>query len=120
MIAIIVSSGMTAPAGVFYAFYYNNLFPEQTFFILRSIEIILGPIIGGIGTLFGPVIAAFLLTGISEVLQELLANFGFDTPGAKRVFYGVCLLLVVMILPNGIWPPIARLLRLQRRETPEG
>ena len=47
-------------------------------------------------------------------------NFGFDTPGAKRVFYGVCLLLVVMILPNGIWPPIARLLRLQRRETPEG
>jgi branched-chain amino acid transport system permease protein len=119
MIAIIISSGMTAPAGVFYAFYYNNLFPEQTFFILRSIEIILGPIIGGVGTLFGPVIGAFLLTGISEGLQELLANFGFDTPGAKRVFYGVCLLLVVMILPNGIWPPIARLLRLQRRETPE-
>ena len=43
MIAIVISSGMTAPAGVFYAFYYNNLFPEQTFFILRSIEIILGP-----------------------------------------------------------------------------
>jgi branched-chain amino acid transport system permease protein len=119
MIAIIISSGMTAPAGVFYAFYYNNLFPEQTFFILRSIEIILGPIIGGIGTLFGPVVGAFLLTGISEGLQELLANFGFDTPGAKRVFYGVCLLVVVMVLPNGIWPPIARLLRLQRRETPE-
>src|SRR5260370_22151102 len=63
MIAIVVSSGMTAPAGVFYAFYYNNLFPEQTFFIVRSIEIILGPIIGGIGTVFGPVIGAFLLTG---------------------------------------------------------
>lgn len=119
MIAIIISSGMTAPAGVFYAFYYNNLFPEQTFFILRSIEIILGPIIGGIGTLVGPVIGAFLLTGISEGLQELLTSFGFDTPGAKRVFYGVCLLVVVMILPNGIWPPIARLLRLERRETPE-
>ena len=72
MIAIIISAGMTAPAGVFYAFYYNNLFPEQTFFILRSIEIILGPIIGGIGTLFGPVIGAFLLTGLSEALQELL------------------------------------------------
>ena len=74
MIAIIISSGMTAPAGVFYAFYYNNLFPEQTFFILRSIEIILGPIIGGIGTLFGPVIGAFLLTGLSEALQELLTD----------------------------------------------
>ena len=110
MIAIVISSGMTAPAGVFYAFYYNNLFPEQTFFILRSIEIILGPIIGGVGTLFGPVIGAFLLTGLSEGLQELLTNYGLDTPGAKRVFYGVCLLLVVMVLPNGIWPPIARLL----------
>ena len=119
MVAIIVSAGMTAPAGVFYAFYYNNLFPEQTFFILRSIEIILGPVIGGVGTLFGPVIGAFLLTGLSESLQELLSTVGLDTPGAKRVFYGVCLLLVVIVLPNGIWPPIARMLRLQRRETPE-
>jgi branched-chain amino acid transport system permease protein len=119
MLAIMISSGMTAPAGVFYAFYYNNLFPEQTFFILRSIEIILGPIIGGVGTLFGPVIGAFLLTGLSEGLQELLTNYGLDTPGAKRVFYGVCLMLVVMVLPNGIWPPIARLLRVQRRG-PEG
>jgi branched-chain amino acid transport system permease protein len=119
MLAIMISSGMTAPAGVFYAFYYNNLFPEQTLFILRSIEIILGPIIGGVGTLFGPVIGAFLLTGLSEGLQEVLTNYGLDTPGAKRVFYGVCLLLVVMVLPNGIWPPIARLLRVQRRG-PEG
>jgi branched-chain amino acid transport system permease protein len=112
MVAIIVSAAMTAPAGVFFAFYYNNLFPEQTFFILRSIEIILGPIIGGVGTLFGPVIGAFLITGLAEGLQELLTWYGFDPPGAKRVFYGVCLLLVVMILPNGIWPPLARLLRL--------
>jgi len=120
LIAIAVSSGMTAPAGVFYAFYYNNLFPEQTFFILRSIEIILGPVIGGIGTLFGPIIGAFVITGLAEVLQELLTAYGLDTPGAKRLFFGVCLLLVVVILPNGIWPPIARLLRLDKsRDGPE-
>jgi branched-chain amino acid transport system permease protein len=116
MIAIAISSGMTAPAGVFYAFYYNNLFPEQTFFILRSIEIILGPIIGGIGTLFGPVIGAFLITGLAEVLDAFLTTFGLDIPGVKRVFYGVCLLVVVMILPHGIWPPLARLLRLDKRQ----
>jgi branched-chain amino acid transport system permease protein len=105
---------------VFYAFYYNNLFPEQTFFILRSIEIILGPIIGGIGTLFGPVIGAFLISGLAEGLQELLNAYGIETPGAKRVFYGACLLVVVMVLPNGIWPPLARLLRLDRsRSKPE-
>jgi branched-chain amino acid transport system permease protein len=116
MIAIVISAAMTAPAGVFYAFYYNNLFPEQTFFILRSIEIILGPIIGGVGTLFGPVIGAFLITGLAEGLEGLLTAYAIDVPGAKRVFYGVCLLVVVMVLPNGIWPPLARLLRLGKRE----
>jgi branched-chain amino acid transport system permease protein len=120
MLAIVVSAGMTAPAGVFYAFYYNNLFPEQTFFILRSIEIILGPIIGGVGTLFGPVLGAFVISGLAEGLQNLMTSYGIDTPGAKRVFYGACLLLVVMVLPNGIWPPLARLLRLDRsRRKPE-
>lgn len=116
VLAVVVSAAMTAPAGVFYAFYYNNLFPEQTFFILRSIEILLGPIIGGVGTLFGPVIGAFLITGMAEALQEVLTYVGIDTPGAKRVFYGVCLLVVVMALPNGIWPPIARFLHLERRD----
>src|SRR5712691_5063540 len=115
MIAIIVSSGMTAPAGVFYAFYYNNLFPEQTFFILRSIEIILGPIIGGVGTLFGPVIGAFMITGLAEVLQEFLNASGFDAPGVKQVFYGICLLLVVLVLPDGVWPPLRKALGLERR-----
>ncbi|MBE7426640.1 MAG: hypothetical protein HS106_11440 [Ideonella sp.] len=43
--------------GRVFALYYNNLFPEQIFNIGRSIEIILAPIIGGIGTLFGPVLA---------------------------------------------------------------
>ena len=64
-------------------------------------------------------VTAFLLTGLSEGLQALLTSYGVDTPGAKGVFYGVCLMLVIIVLPNGIWPPIARLLHLERRG-PEG
>jgi branched-chain amino acid transport system permease protein len=112
MIAVTISAGMTAVAGVFFAFYYNNLFPEQVFHISRSIELILGPIIGGIGTLFGPIIGAFLLTGLSELMQEMLHAFGLDAPGAKQVFYGVCLLVVVMVLPDGVWPWLSRMLGL--------
>ncbi|MCC6775461.1 MAG: branched-chain amino acid ABC transporter permease [Hyphomicrobiales bacterium] len=108
MIAVVISAGMTSIAGMFFAFYYNNLFPEQVFHISRSIELILGPIIGGIGTLVGPIIGAFLLTGLSELMQELLNALGFDAPGAKQVFYGVCLLLVVMVLPDGVWPWLSR------------
>ena len=115
MYAVVISAGMTAVAGVFFAFYYNNLFPEQVFHISRSIELILGPIIGGIGTLFGPIIGAFLLTGLSEFMQELLHALGFDVPGAKQVFYGICLLVVVMVLPDGVWPWLSRKLGLARR-----
>jgi len=107
MYAVIISAGMTAVAGVFFAFYYNNLFPEQVFHISRSIELILGPIIGGIGTLFGPLVGAFLLTGLSETMQEILTALGLDAPGAKQVFYGLCLLVVVLALPDGVWPWLA-------------
>lgn len=116
MIAVVISSAMTSFAGVIYAFYYNNLFPEQVFHISRSIEIILGPIVGGVGTLFGPIIGAFLLTGMSETLIAALHAVGLDIPGAKQVFYGICLLLVIMALPDGIWPWLARRLGLSERE----
>ncbi len=115
MYAVVISAGMTAVAGVFFAFFYNNLFPEQVFHISRSIEIILAPIIGGIGTLFGPIVGAFLLTGLSETVTETLHALGLEIPGAKQVFYGFCLLVVVMVLPDGIWPWIARRFGLERR-----
>ena len=114
MIAVVLSAAMTSLAGVVYAFYYNNLFPEQIFHISRSIELILGPIIGGIGTLAGPIIGAFLLTGLAEGLRELMLQLGVEVPGVKQVFYGLCLLLVVIFLPDGVWPPLAKKLRLDR------
>jgi branched-chain amino acid transport system permease protein len=108
MIAVMVSASVTSFAGVFYAFFYNNLFPEQVFSISRSIEIILGPIIGGIGTLFGPILGAFVLTGLAEALRSAMTAFGVDLPGATQVFYGLCLLVVIVALPDGVWPPLAR------------
>jgi branched-chain amino acid transport system permease protein len=99
-------------SGVFFAFYYNNLFPEQIFHISRSIEIILGPIIGGIGTLFGPILGAAVLALASEGITDGLAALGWDIPGVKQVFYGAVLLAVIVFLPNGIWPSIAKRLKL--------
>ena len=84
MIAVVLSAGMTSIAGVFFAFYYNNLFPEQVFHISRSIELILAPIIGGIGTLFGPIIGAFLLTGLAEAIFELMNALGWTCRAPSR------------------------------------
>jgi branched-chain amino acid transport system permease protein len=114
MIAVMVSAAMTSFAGVFYAFFYNNLFPEQVFSIARSVEIILGPIIGGVGTLFGPILGAFLLTSLAEALTSAMTALGVDLPGAKQVFYGICLLIVIVALPDGVWPPLARMLGVKR------
>jgi len=117
--AVQISGGLTALAGVFYAFYYSNLFPDQIFNISRSIEIVLVPIIGGIGTLFGPVLGAAILTLLSESLNAALGAFGIDVPGVKQVLYGVVLGISIMFMPNGVWPGIARRLGFERRSEDE-
>jgi branched-chain amino acid transport system permease protein len=120
MYAVVLSAALTSLGGVIFAFFYNNLFPEQVFHISRSIELILGPIIGGIGTLFGPIVGAFLLTGLAESLREVMLRLGYDIPGLKQVFYGICLLAVVMFLPEGVWPPLKKKLGLDRNDERKG
>jgi branched-chain amino acid transport system permease protein len=114
MIAVVTSAAMTSVAGVFFAFYYNNLFPEQIFHINRSIEIILGPIIGGVGTLIGPILGAALLTLLADGTTELVAALGWEVPGVKQLIYGVILFLVVTFLPHGIWPALSRKLKVPK------
>jgi branched-chain amino acid transport system permease protein len=115
MAAVIISSAMTAVGGVFYAFYYNNLFPSQVFEISRSIELILAPIVGGLGTVFGPVIGAFMLTPLGEALTAGTASLGINAPGVKAVFYGVILIAIISAMPNGVWPRLASLCGLKGR-----
>ncbi len=116
MVAVQISAGLTALGGVFFAFYYNNLFPEQIFNIGRSIEIILAPIIGGVGTLFGPILGAAVLTLLSEGISEALALSGYEIPGAKQILYGIALGLSIMFMPHGIWPALADRLGLRRSD----
>lgn len=116
MLAVVLSSAMTAIAGVFFAFYNNSLFPEQVFSFGRSIEIILGPVIGGLGTLFGPIVGAVALMLLGDGTTELLIKAGVDLPGVRQVVHGVLLLLVTIYMPNGLWPPLARRLGFQPRK----
>lgn len=105
MIAIVISAALTALAGVWNAFYYNNLFPETAFAMGRSIEFTLAPIIGGLGTLFGPIVGAVVLTGLGEIFTDL--SEVFHVSGLKQIFYGLALLVIVMYRPAGVWPWIA-------------
>jgi branched-chain amino acid transport system permease protein len=115
MVAMAISSSMTAVGGVFYAFYSRNLFPSQVFDIGRSIELILAPIVGGLGTVFGPIVGAFILTPLGEALIAVTESLGVNAPGAKAVFYGLALIAIIYLRPNGVWPWLARVLRLDGR-----
>jgi branched-chain amino acid transport system permease protein len=122
MYAVLLSSGMAGVAGVFYAFYYNNLFPEQVLSIERSIEITLAPIVGGVGTLFGPIFGAFVLTPMGEFLTDLvdrLKDWGLiaknvKVDGVKLMFWGFAVALIVLLKPSGLWPWVCKSLRLVR------
>ncbi len=113
MFAVLLSSGMTALGGVFIAFYYNNLYPEQIFSMGRSIELLLGPIIGGLGTLFGPILGSALLVVVGESLTDITA--GTQLAGLKQILYGLVVLVIVLFLPGGIWPFLARVFGFERR-----
>jgi branched-chain amino acid transport system permease protein len=116
MKAMLISSAMTAVGGVFYAFYYNTLFPSQMFDMGRSIEIIMAPIVGGLGTVFGPVVGAFVLTPMGELLIAATERLGFNAPGTKAVFYGAMLIVIIMLRPAGLWPWLARMLGVWERK----
>lgn len=115
-LALFVSAGLTAIGGVFLAFWSNNLFPAQIFDMSRSIDIILAPIIGGVGTLFGPIVGAFLLVPLGEALIDILRALGLNSPGAKALVYGLLLMIIIAATPNGLWPWIARKLKLEGRQ----
>ena len=116
VIAVLVSAGLSALAGVFHVFYYSNVFASQIFDMSRSIDIMLAPIIGGIGTLIGPILGAFILVPLGEVLIAATQAMGLNAPGTKAVFFGLALMLIIYLLPHGLWPVLRRALGLREGE----
>jgi branched-chain amino acid transport system permease protein len=110
--AMALSAAMTAVGGAFLAFYDNNLYPDTVFAVGRSVEIITAPIIGGLGTLFGPILGAFVLTTLGEAMTQVSSGFAID--GLKQWCYGAALLLIVALQPAGLWPWLERHLGLAR------
>jgi branched-chain amino acid transport system permease protein len=105
-----VGSAVAGAAGCFYASFVGTLVPDA-FFITESFVILAMVIVGGTGTLIGPVCGAILLT----VLPELLRGIG----DLRLVIYGVAITLVVLFIPGGIVQAI-RLAFGQRRRMRQG
>ncbi|TQR18234.1 branched-chain amino acid ABC transporter permease [Psychrobacillus soli] len=104
MLAMMISTGITGLAGVFYAQF--NLFfePESVFHMNISTEIALIAIIGGAGTVYGPILGAFIIIPLNEILR---ASFP-DIHGMNYFVYGILLIVIVILTPNGLLPIITK------------
>jgi branched-chain amino acid transport system permease protein len=109
LLAMVLSSFLTGIGGTFYAFYLLSLQPGAVFGIPLSVEIVIRPIVGGAGTLLGPIIGSFILTPLGEVSRYYFGQGGYH--GAHLIVYGVLLIAVVLFLPQGAYPFLVRRLR---------
>lgn len=96
--AIAMSGALMAAGGAFYLQYYRYIDPHLAYGPAISVEALLAAIVGGIGTVFGPLLGAAVLHLLGEGTRGLLEQ----TPGASLVAYGVLLIVVVKFLPRGI------------------
>lgn len=108
MMAIALSAFMTSLAGTFYANYIFYINPNSVLGMGLSIELILRPIIGGLGTPLGPVLGSFLLTPLSEISRAYFARGGLE--GLHLILYGVLAILVVLFMREGILVYVRRAL----------
>lgn len=96
--AMAVSSFMTALGGTFYAQYFAYIDPSLTFGVAVSIEGLLRAIVGGAGTVVGPLLGSFVLTPLSELTRAAIRG----RAGVDVMMYGVVLILAISFLPHGI------------------
>jgi branched-chain amino acid transport system permease protein len=98
IIAMTISAAITAAGGCFYAQYFLFIDAGIAYGPWISIEALLAPIVGGAGTVFGPLLGSLVVKTLGE-LGKITAG---DVPGLDLVLYGSVLILVVAVAPRGI------------------
>lgn len=112
--AMAISAAITAAAGCFYTQYFLFVDSGIAYGTWMSIEALLTPIIGGVGTLFGPLLGALVVRALGEA--ALLVTGG--APGLDLVVFGCVLILVVWFSPRGLMGAVAELAARLRKAGP--
>jgi branched-chain amino acid transport system permease protein len=96
--AIALSGGLMGAAGGFYVQVFQYIDPGIAFGAHTSVEALVGAIVGGMGSLWGPIIGALALHVLADVTRNLFGQL----PGINMVIYGAVLVLMVMFAPRGL------------------
>ena len=116
LIGVSISAALCSLVGSFHAMYLTFIEPEAVFSLTFSIQIALFALIGGIGTVFGPLLGAVMLVPITELARGWL---GSGALGLHGFVYGVVLVLVVLFMPNGIMGLVHHFLEPDRKRKAE-
>jgi branched-chain amino acid transport system permease protein len=111
--ALVISAGIAGLTGVLYLYYFRHISPEA-FTVWESILLVLIAMIGGLGTMLGPIVGAAIFLTLPEILRI--------SPAVQPVLIGVILIIVVVVLPRGIVGSCREmwLRRRQRHASPPG
>lgn len=96
--AITLSAALMGAGGAFYVQVFHYIDPAIAFGPATSVEALVAAIVGGMGTLWGPVLGALVLHALSDLTRNLYG----ELPGLNMVIYGAVLVLIVMFLPRGL------------------
>lgn len=108
LIAMAISCFMISIAGTFYAQYFRYIGPDRIFSYDLSVQVALIALIGGQGTVMGPIIGAIILVPLSEMLS---AKFAGQMSGLNLFLYGVVMMLVVYFMPHGFCEHVVSILQ---------
>ena len=95
ILAFMLSAAFTALAGGIYAYYITFIDPAGVFDVVLNVKMIIMAVFGGPGSVLGPVIGAFVLSGISEVLATKVTSIA-------SMFFGLVIVVAVVFMPRGI------------------
>lgn len=99
--AVVLSAILTSIGGVFYAQYTLFLQPDSNFSLEVVIKMLLGTILGGKGSIFGPIVGSLVLTGLDEGIRFIPLKTA-QSAGMTRMIYGTVIVLTTIFMPNGI------------------
>jgi branched-chain amino acid transport system permease protein len=108
IIAVSISAAMTGAGGSFFAQRFTFIDPTLVFGVSVSIQILLRPVLGGSGTVWGPLVGAIFLTPLEEATRRFVRNppsilsFIEGRSGVDVMFFGVVIIIVVIYMPDGI------------------
>jgi len=106
LIAIMVSAFLSAMAGTFYAQYILYIDPESVMLGAISIQIVLISMLGGAGSVLGPVLGAAILVPLSETTRVMLGHKG---TGVDMLIYGFLITIISVYQPQGVWEWFTRI-----------